>query len=377
MKLNYFTYNGVWDSSFDDSFDSTQTLVIVFSTYPAEALQEPLDDISTHFKNSIIIGASTSGNILLNELRENSLVVTVIKFASTTLQLVSNKIHSMQDSFKVGQELASQLHNKDLKDVFVLSNGLQTNGSKLTDGLNSILNKSITTSGALAGDDAKFESTYIIINNQTYEDYICAVGFYGENIHFETASKNGLDKFGVQRIVTNSKNNILYELDKQPALEIYKKYLGDKAKDLPSSGLYFPLAIKYPSHKEIIRTILSVNHQENSITFAGDIPQGSTVSFMKANYDRLIDGANEAANELDFDKYKGEPLLCIAVSCIARKLVLKQRTEEELEAVFDVLPPNTLQVGMYSFGEISPTKTQCCQLHNQTMTLTAIWEKDA
>lgn len=377
MKLKYFTYNGVWNQPLEHTMDSEKTLVLIFSTYSMEDLQTPLQELNAVYKNSTIIGSSTAGNICMDEVMENSLVVTVVQFSSTTIKLVSTRINSMPESYKIGQELANKLKSPELKNIFLLSNGLYTNGSQLTDGIDSVIDENVDTSGALAGDDAKFESTYVIVNENIYENGICGVGFYGDNIRFRTSSKDGLDKYGIKRLVTRSQDNVLFELDNKPALQIYKKYLGEKAAELPSSGLYFPLSIEHDSNKEIIRTILSVNPDENSIIFAGDIPEGSFVSFMKANYDRLIEGALQAAHELSFSDYDDESLLVIAISCIARKLVLKQRVEEELEAVLEALPKNTIQTGMYSFGEISPAPKKCCELHNQTMTLTAIWEKDA
>ena len=186
-----------------------------------------------------------------------------------------------------------------------------------------------------------------------------------------------MDIFGIQRLVTKSQANVLYELDGKPALEIYKKYLGPQAKNLPLSALSFPLSIETDDAQNITRTIIGVDFDDNSMTFAGNIPEGSYVSFMKANLDRVITGANEAAAELDFQEHKDEAVLNIAISCIGRKAILKQRAEEELEATLEQMPKNTLQIGMYSFGEISPADNRCCELHNQTMTLTAVWEKDA
>jgi hypothetical protein len=179
--------------------------------------------------------------------------------------------------------------------------------------------------------------------------------------------------------VTRSTDNILYEIDNQPALEIYKQYLGDKAAGLPATGLLFPLQLTedYAKGEAKVRTILSVNESEQSITFAGDIPEGSLVSLMKANYDRLVDGALGAAESVDLKGHDNEPVLSIAISCVGRRLVLKQRTEEELEAILEVFPSNTAQIGFYSYGEISPLTDGRCDLHNQTMTLTLIWESDA
>ncbi len=204
---------------------------------------------------------------------------------------------------------------------------------------------------------------------------IAVVGLYGERIKVGFGSLGGWDPFGPERLVTRSQGNILYELDGQPALALYKKYLGDYAKDLPASGLLFPLSLKTENNESIVRTILGVNEAENSLTFAGDMPHGVQARFMMANFDRLIDGAVGAA-QTSFDAIGGTtPDLALLISCVGRKLVLKQRIEEEVEGVQDILGQGTALAGFYSYGEISPFNPSAkCELHNQTMTITTLSE---
>jgi len=272
-----------------------------------------------------------------------------------------------------------ELLEDNLKGVFVLSDGLQTNGTRLTEGICSIFHSNVVVSGGLAGDKDRFEKTWIIENGALQESVVSAIGFYGEHIHFQAASKSGWDSLGLTREVTKSKDNIVYELDGKPALDLYKRYLGDKAKDLPGSALLFPIGIKYSSDSKevLLRSIHKIDEKEKSISFVADIPQGSHIVLMKANFNRLVDGAGEAAEKLDFSDYNNESLLCIAISCIGRKSILKSRTYEELEVIKDIVPKKSIVVGFYSYGEISPLNSGFCGLHEQTMTLTAIWESDA
>ena len=111
------------------------------------------------------------------------------------------------------------------------------------------------------------------------------------------------------------------------------------------------------------------------MTFAGDIPQGTFARFMKANYDRLIDGAITAAKLSQISVCSSSPELALLISCVGRKLVLKQRVEEEVEGVRDVLGTNTILTGFYSYGELCPAVPGGkCELHNQTMTITTFSE---
>ncbi len=379
MQLHHYSFQESWNKDFDTSLDSSQTLVIVFGSSDVRKITQALQDVTRAFSHSIIIGASTSGEILMDTLQEESLVVAVVKFQTTQIRLATEKLHNPEDSFEIGEKLANKLQEKSLKSVFVLSDGLNVNGSDLTHGLNAGIHSDVIVSGGLAGDGATFSQTWVLVDGKTSSHYVTAVGLYGENIHVGYGSEGGWDIFGIQRVVTKSSHNVVYELDGQPVLDIYKKYLGEKAKDLPASGLLFPLGV-YDAKEEgkiVVRTILAIDEDEKSITFAGNIPMQSKVCLMKSNNDRLIDAAQNSSNALDLQNYTDEPLLNIAISCIGRKLVLKQRAEEELEATLENLPKNSTQIGFYSYGEISPTGLIGCELHNQTMTLTTLWESDA
>ena len=376
MIAETYLYNeGNWNKILNSSLDSENSLVVIFGCSRMTKAIQGFDEIVSTFSNSVIIGCSTSGEIYEDELYENSLSVVVMRFEKTKLKLSVVEIDDTKQSFHIGSKLAYSLFDDELKAIFVLSDGLNINGSKLTNGLSSVLEDRVSVTGGLAGDDANFEKTWVIVDGKPTSNYVTAVGFYGDNINLGHGSKGGWDKFGIDRKVTFSDNNILYELDNQPALEIYKKYLGDKADELPSSALLFPLIEKEKNKVEpTVRTVLAVNEEKQSITFAGDIPNGCIVTFMKANFDNLIDGAAIAVERISMKNYNDENAINIAISCVGRKLVLGQRTEDEIEVVKDSFGANVSQIGYYSYGEISPLSSGICDLHNQTMTLTLIWE---
>ncbi len=379
MKLTLYKYSDKWNETFDESLNSEKSLVLVFGSAKKSLIEEPLKQLVNSFNKATIIGASTAGEILQDELLSDSIVVAVMTFTSTHIKSISEPLTKVEYSYDSGVTIATKLLEDDLKAIFILSDGLNVNGSQLTSGIASKIGKDIVVTGGLAGDDDRFENTWVIVDGKITDSFITAVGLYGDSINVSHGSKGGWDTLGIERLITKSKDNILYELDSQPALEIYKRYLGEKASELPASGLLFPLQLKVKSDsmESKVRTILAVNEQDQSITFAGDVPEGSFVTLMKANFDRLIDGATDAAKSLFLDNYNDEEILSIAISCVGRRLVLKQRTEEELEATLDILPAKTKQVGFYSYGEISPLSSGVCDLHNQTMTLTLIWESDA
>jgi hypothetical protein len=282
----------------------------------------------------------------------------------------------MEQSHAAGEALARALHQPGLTHVLVLSDGLKVNGTELVRGLRGGLPATVVVTGGLAGDGADFRQTLVCGNDVPAEGLVAAVGFYGERLRIGYGSLGGWDAFGPERLITRSRSNVLYELDGRSALALYKEYLGEHAAGLPATALRFPLALRgEQAGHGVVRTVLGIDEDEQSMTFAGDMPQGTYARLMKANFDRLIDGAAGAARAGLERLGSFEPELAVLISCVGRKLVLKQRVEEEVEGVREVLGPRPALTGFYSYGEICPHgAVTSCELHNQTMTITAFCE---
>lgn len=328
------------------------------------------------FPNATIAICSTSGEIYDNEVLDDSLSVSAIQFDKTTIQSSCVNIANFNSSYDAGAALVKQLEQNSLKYIFILSDGGLVNGSELVRGVESIIHHSIPVTGGLAGDGANFKSTLVGLNEEPQHGNILAIGLYGDSIKIGHGSMGGWEMFGLEKKITKSVSNELYEIDNSNALDIYKQYLGNYANELPGSALLFPLSIKLDNDSDsVVRTILSINDETKSMVFAGDVPEGSKVRFMKANFDKLIDAASDAAESSLVNLKKSSPKLAILISCVGRKIILSKRVDEEVEAVADVLGKDTLITGFYSYGEISPLNINSkCELHNQTMTITTFDE---
>jgi len=361
----------------EDSDKSVLLLVFGHTRY----LNEPatLNELHHRYPNAVIMGCSTAGEFTNGQIYDDRLSVTAVNFDKSTIRNSSVSISSAKDSFNAGKQLAQNLLSDNLKGIFVLSDGIGVNGSELVKGLSSVLPQGIALTGGLAGDGVRFEKSWVINQDgKAEQNCIAAVGFYGDDIQIGYGTESGWDIFGPERRVTRSEGNIVYEIDGQPALALYKKYLGTRAADLPASGLMFPLSIREEnnSQQKIIRTILSVDEDTQSMLFAGDVPEGCYCQLMTAVHDRLIQEAADAGKRAsNFFQPNSDKQIAIAISCVGRRLVLGERTEEELEAVMNEISEQSELIGFYSYGEICPIENRQCELHNQTMTLTVISEK--
>jgi len=335
-----------------------------------------VSELSARYPDASITGCSTSGEIMNTQVDDNSIVLSALKFETTKHRISSVIAETYDNSHKAGASLADQLMKDDLKHILVFSDGLRVNGAELVKGFSDVVPSSVSVTGGLAGDGTDFSSTYTIKNGEILTNSIVGLGLYGSDLKVAYSSKAGWDSFGIERKVTRSVSNVLYELDGKPALELYKSYLGKQAEDLPGSGLLFPLSMRVnETDAPLVRTILAVNEEEQSLTFAGSIHQDSYVRLMKGNMDRLINGAEGSAENVKASIGEDEAEFALLISCVGRRLVLKQQVEEEVEVVREVLGDCPLMTGFYSYGELAPFgKSDLCQLHNQTMTITTFSE---
>lgn len=351
-------------------------LVLVFGDRFLLEEDSCYNDVRALFPNGHIVMGSTSGEILNDRISEKSIVLTAIDFEKSTFLVKSKNLGDYNgDDEKLGNDLMAEFDTENLKHIFVVSEGSSVNGSTLITGIESVKPEQIGLSGGLCGDDARFERTLCSYNSTPKEGEIIAIGLYGDTLEVTSASYGGWSVFGPKRTITKSSENVLYELDGKPALDLYKQYLGDKAEELPGSALFYPLNVDLHDGSEpLVRTILTIDEENSSMTLAGNVPEGSSVQLMMSTVDDIADGAREAA-ELAVSLRQNKSQLALLVSCVGRKLIMDQRTEDEVEEVIEVIGSQAAVTGFYSYGEMAPfAGKHQCKLHNQTMTLTLLSE---
>jgi hypothetical protein len=359
--------------------DFRPQLTLVFGGSAVLADRAAGEAIRAAYPSAQLLGCSTAGEIQGVQVSLEGGVATTIQLESpgARAEVVSAMLHGAADSESAGRRIASKLSPEGLVYVLVLCPGLDVNGSALVRGLRAGLPDRVVITGGLAGDGDRFERTVVWADRNASERTVGVVGFYGEALRVGHGSLGGWDPFGPDRLITRSDGNVLYELDGKPALALYRQYLGEHAANLPASGLHFPLAVRTPDAQErVVRTILGIDEAAGSLIFAGDVPAGSHARLMKANFDRLVDGAAQAGQASAEMLADSSPDLAILISCVGRRLVLQQRIEEEVEAVREVFSGEPVLTGFYSYGEISPHNPSAqCALHNQTMTVTTLAER--
>ena len=355
-------------------------LALYFGTRQALANGSRYGELRAMFPGALVVGCSTGGQILGNEISDDRIAALAVRFSSTKVRLVGQAVAGPEQSCACGEAVGRALAAEDLAGIFVLSDGLNVNGSELVAGITRFVGKGIPVTGGLAGDGSDFKESLVGADCAPRSHLVAAVGFYGSAVRFSHGSAGGWDIFGPRRRVTRSSRNILFELDGRPALDLYERYLGEEdVSGLPGTALLFPLQVRDPAKPdhEIVRTVLAVDREARSMTFAGDVPEGWHAQLMRGNFDHLAAGAAEAARQAQagLNGSGGGDGIAVLVSCIGRRLLMGQQTTDEVEAAAAELGSQMSRIGFYSYGEISPhAASGICELHNQTMTVTTIAE---
>ncbi|HYN55209.1 MAG TPA: FIST N-terminal domain-containing protein [Methylotenera sp.] len=350
----------------------TASLVLVFGSVKRFSESKLQATLKARYPTAQIIGCSTSGEISAAGVFDDSLQITAILWEKTVQRVTHAKMSGMQNSYETAVGLANQLKADTLKAVLVYADGLSVNGSELLEGFKSVLGE-IPVMGGMAGDGFSFSKTVQLFNETVSDGLVIAVGLYGNSLIAATGVGRGWKPYGPPRKVTKSDKNVVLELDDKPALPLYKMYIGEHAsKGLPGSGLNFPFAIIEEGRRDIekIRTVLSIDSVNNSLTFAGNVEEGGTVRFCQATHDRLVEGAGDAAHLVTDHASTGQTGLAVCVSCVGRKGVMAAQVADEVKLVQQILGPQTALTGFYSYGEFAPRPdTNDSVLHNQTMTI--------
>jgi hypothetical protein len=352
------------------------SLVLVMGERHPLSKEESQDTIGEAFPEAQIVYCSTAGQIIGDSVVNDDLIITSISFDQAKSQAVCMNLEDFSDVKSLGAAMFHALDAPDLKSIFICSDGHQVNGSALKDGLEKDNLGRVLITGGLAGDGTAFEETITGIG-MAAPGNVVGIGLYGECLELGYGSRGGWQYDNKMSLITDSEGNVLKELNGVPALRYYKEHLNGQLHTLPADALKFPLSISDPlSGQQLVRTILSVDEQKETMTFAGDMPIASGVQFLKAEKHELIDGARSAGIIAKSSHGSESPELAILVSCVGRKLVLGDETSKEIAAVSQALGHETPLMGFYSYGEMCPSSVHGqCELHNQTMTITTIRER--
>jgi len=349
--------------------DTTCTLIQIFcATADINNIHKIQNYFKKNFPKSVLIGSTTDGIINGMEVyNATKNVATFTIFEQTTLESQLIKYEDSQcSSFEAGQAVASKVMSESTKVIITFADGIHTNGEEYVNGISSVA-PGITITGGLAADNGEMLKTYVFDNNEVTSAGAVAVSLNNENLNVSTKYSFDWMPVGKKLTVTKSVKNRIYEIDGMSAVAVYAKYFGHElANQLPQVGIEFPLIFE-KNGVSVGRAVL-LKHNDGSLTFAGNIPEGTAVNFGVGSIERILQNGNyHIGRLLNETKYEAEAVF--VYSCMARRRFMNDNMAEELE----ILKRIGSVSGFFTYGEFFHSNN-ANQLLNETMTLIAISE---
>jgi hypothetical protein len=357
-----------------DELGETPSACWLFSS-PSSRLRELIRGVGRSIGVDNLIGCTTDGEISSAGLTTGSVVLCGVVSDRIEFQIACADGLRL-DSESAGRRLGLQF-SPSVRYVQIFSDGLTGNGCAILRGLTSVLGPNVPIAGGTAGDAGQFRKTRQFIGTDVLSDSVVGVGFSGE-FSVGTGIGSGWSPIGIAKKVTKASGSVVYELNDQPALEVYERFLGKHADKLPAVGVEYPLGLvcnlgDTNEEHHILRATMSVNRLDGSITFAGEIPEGSMVRITCGDHPSILEGAEQAACSALCSMEKTEPVMVFFYSCMARRIVLGRRTREEIDRIRAAVGAELPIVGFYTYGEYCRVGTRGpSMLHNETASVSLI-----
>jgi hypothetical protein len=343
---------------------------------PEPGMEELLAGICSIIETPNLIGCTTDGEISDMGLTSGSAVLGGFFSDHIECCVVSSE-NIDRNSEQAGKDLARKLPDS-VKYIQLLSDGLTGNGCALLRGIFSVLEEGVSVVGGTAGDAGQFLQTWQFAGNRVLTNSAVALGFMGE-FKVSEGIQAGWSPIGLPKKVTRASGNILYELNGEPALEVFKRFLGKHAVGLPAVGVEYPLGIisRCADGSEddyyLLRATMSVNHDDGSLGFAGEIPEGSMVQLTCGDISSILEATRKAVAIAREGLGDTPPGMVFYFGCNARKTVLGLRTKEEYALIREGFGRDVPILGFYTYGEFC--RVGCggpCLLHNETAVVSVL-----
>ena len=337
-----------------------------------------------------IVGASTAGEIAQNG-PSSTPAITMMMFASNTIKCHATVVTDVTGNELVaGEALANQLLDQTeepLELVIIHSDGLTVNPSAVLRGIKKALPGTPVVGGS-AGDDGQYKSTYQYCNGETYSSAVVAMAFTGP-IKFAIGVRHGWSPISGFRTVTRSEGSVVHEIDHQPAIKLYEEFIGEAEVAKLTEVTLAEIALSYPigmmsteTHNLLLRAPFYVD-KNGSITFGGEVPEGTKVQLMMGNKDQAVDAAEEAG--ISAAKELGDkPIAALIYSCHVRDSLYQSRDEskKEISAIQKSIGVDTPLTGFFTYAEQAPIlgtnatlKTCDSETYNETIVTVLMSEK--
>jgi len=320
-------------------------------------------------------GGSTAGELSTEGLERGSSGIVVL-VASDQCSVASSAVHHLGLNARgSGGEFARRCSSlsPSAQHALIFVDPFSGGIDDFLTGYSEAKEGRLSLTGVGTGDDFLYRETYQYRDTSAHTRSVTALLFSGKYT-IATATTHGFIPVGMPEKVTKSIENVVMQISRRPAVDLYKTYFGEKHMDLlitdfSETTAVYPLGMKIDKgHLVQIPTALT---KEGGLTFLRHVPLGSEVRLMVGDIEATLDGARSSARSI-LNQLGGRPLRGLIIfSSTARRRLLGTRADEEVRAIQDIIGREVPIAGMYGYAEILGEPPHLSQA---TMTLWGIAE---
>jgi hypothetical protein len=317
-------------------------------------------------------GCSAAGTINGDDADESNFSVVVTVISSDELHWTNGIATGLEDDPRaVGTQVAEELlpHlSTDTLGLFVFPDGLTENFDHFIAGLEENLpsDQFLPLWGGGAGNNFNAEApTYQYCDDEVISGGVSYALLSGE-AHTAWAISHSVIPIGGERVVTRSEENVIYEIDGKPAVEVLKEYLPEHAlaadRDWLRYAISLALSFKAPSYMKdeeyIVRGVPQLNLTDGSITVQTEVEEGTSIWFSSRDVEKITTGFDRMAAQIKEQLEGEQPELVFQFECVTRgQLMFREQEKLRLLKRFrQSVGPEAPWVGFYTIGEIGPVE---------------------
>ena len=352
--------------------DSSSMMIQVFcASDHLEDIEKIQQFFAQKFPNSKLMGTTTDGIIDNTDVYiETKNLVTFTKFEKTSLcEILLEHSSFHENSYETGVAVAKALCGFETKLILTITDGINTNAEEYLAGITSVKPDQII-GGGMAADNGKLHKTYLFNHKKVISNGVVAIALKSDILSVVTRYSFDWMPIGKYLKVTKAIKNRVYEIDDIPVVDIYAKYMGrELADNLPQIGIEFPLV--FEKDGMLLGRAPIMKHSDDSLTFAGNIQEGTLVRFGVGNIEMILRDGHYQINKM-YSKINRETEAVFVYSCMARRRFMNKHITKELK----YLEAFSNVSGFFTYGEFFHTENKN-QLLNETMTMIVLSESDA
>ncbi|MEZ4688332.1 MAG: FIST N-terminal domain-containing protein [Bacteroidia bacterium] len=324
-----------------------------------------------------VFGATSAGEIVNADISEQSAVGMLLDMPPDSFQVILRNAED-QGIFECSRSVAQEVGRMyDEPIILAACAGISNDGEAVVKGFQAELGEEVRLFGGLAADDFHMENTYVFNATEVSNNGLAVLILNGNTFTVKGLATGGWQAVGIEKLITRSEGNIVYTIDNEPALDVFKSYFGlpedmDAKKDVVANiGVQYPLHVYDKEGNAVIRAPLIGNDDDGSLIFAGGVAQGATVKFSVPPSFEILDRVFEETQYLK--RAIPDADILILFSCKARHIALGPLIYDEIQGLRKLW--NVPMLGFFTYGEIGALRNRKCEFHNETCMLVAIKEK--